>query len=115
MPRKRGRARLTQAVLASELSDLLHLKRGDHGECPTGKAIVQTILRTMTEALQRGESVYVRGLGKFEVRPGCRKILKPVVRRQPKPSYSPVFVEYMAPKRVMFTPDYQLRKRVNLC
>jgi nucleoid DNA-binding protein len=54
-------------VLSFDLHTLLGIPL-DAGRRPsTGNLIVRTILRTITEALRRGETVTIRGFGQFRI------------------------------------------------
>jgi nucleoid DNA-binding protein len=109
--RKKGKAQLTKAHLASYLSDLLRLPRGKHGECPLGTQIVDTILNTMKQALQNGETVKIRDFGKFWVHPGQRRVFKPGLTWG---TNSPVWVEFPPKKSVRFTPSRGIKNDTEL-
>lgn len=103
---KTRKSKLNKTMLASYVSDLLHLPRGKHGECPVGRKIINAICQSMVEALRNGESVHVKGWGTLWVHPGKRHIFKPAVAQL---VYSPVWVEYPGKKTVKFTTTYKVR------
>lgn len=108
MGRPKGKAHLTKAVLASDLSDLLRLPRGKHGECPKGLEIVDTILRVIIEALQRHESVCIRGLGRFII--GQTHPTRFSVTVEPK--FNGIRAKITVPRRpiVRFHPSYTIKR-----
>jgi nucleoid DNA-binding protein len=103
--RKKGRAQLTKAVLASDLSDLLHLYRGKHGNCDEGRRIVDSIFRVIIDALHRGESVTIYGLGKFYISKSRPARYKPYVAKGVR---SPVLVDYPSKPLVRFRPTFKV-------
>lgn len=102
MPRQKGRAQLTRAVLADDISDLLRLPRGKHGECAKATAIVNAILRVIIDALRRGEEVRIPGLGTFRVILGKPGFASKVV--EPKFNGKRAHVGIVRRKRVRFYP-----------
>lgn len=60
---------MTKETIVREVSEVLELPtRGYRGEA---WKIVDAVVQAMTEALQRGESVHIDGLGIFKVRTRC--------------------------------------------
>lgn len=108
MGRPRGKAHLTRAVLASELSDLLNLPRGKHGRCRQGGKIVDAILHVIIEALRRGEEVKIQGLGRFYI-----GLTKPThFPRTVERKFNGVRAKTSTPRRptVKFVPSYSIRR-----
>lgn len=108
MARPKGKAHLTKAVLASDLSDLLNLPRGKHGKCPKGLEIVNTILRVIIEALRRGESVSIQGLGRFQ-RGWTQPIFFPVTI---EPKFNGIRTRIPIPRRpiIRFHPSPSIKR-----
>lgn len=107
MARPRGRAQLTKAVLASDLSDLLDLPRGKHGRCDVATKIVDSVFRVIIDALHRGDTVYVRGLGKFYVGKTPGAAYRPFVQQG---VLAPVIEHSVQRPIVRFKADYKLTR-----
>ena len=61
---------MNRATITQDLAEILELPVRGHGK---GKAceIANAVIRVMTDALQRGESIRIDGLGTFGVRTRC--------------------------------------------
>lgn len=59
---------MTRNDIARQLHYVLDLHPGPNSHNSQGMLIVNTIVSTITKALQRGESVDIKGFGKFDVR-----------------------------------------------
>lgn len=98
--------------LAIEIHNLIDEPLDHHGDPALGYKIIYAITRAISSALKRGETVSVRGFGKFSVvdgkprRTGNNIITQSGVR-------SPVPIDH-APKRyVVFKPSEQILAMLN--
>lgn len=64
--RKAGKSGLTRRQIALQLTELLDLPL-DNNNPKRGRDIVRTVLAVIAAALQRGETVTIRGFGTFKV------------------------------------------------
>lgn len=96
-----------------ELHKLLDLPYGSSGRPLEGRRLINILLSVLADALNRGESISVRGLGKFKVvqwrgsRSGANYIAAGRQR-------SPVVIDHPPRKRVIFQPSEQLLAMLNL-
>ena len=96
MPRTRTRADLTDAV-----SQAANLSRSE------ASGLVESVLESVTEALERGETVKLSSFGTFQTRDKRERI-----GRNPKTGEEvPI-----TPRRVLtFRPSHVLRDKINGC
>lgn len=104
-------------VLAKEIHRLLDLPL-DNKNPKLGRKIINTIFRTIKEALLRGEEVFINGFGTFKLRtprPRVRNglILTSYGRGRPK---DVVFIptRYTPHTQVIFQPSAALMAMINL-
>jgi integration host factor subunit beta len=90
---------MTKAELVEEVAKESELTKKD------AEVIVQTVLDSITDALQRGEGIEVRGFGSFRIR-----IRSPRQGRNPKTGLD---VSVPAKKIPHFKPGKELRDIVN--
>jgi nucleoid DNA-binding protein len=117
MRRKRPNGHLSQVDLALILHELFDWPLDKVKRYPSeGVRVVKAILQTITEALHRGEDVYIRGFGKFTVKcPREEHILPNLILggHEGQPIQSAIPVKIKGRKKVFFTPSIHLYAMVN--
>jgi len=90
---------MTKAELVEEVANESELTKKD------AEVIVQTVLDSITESLQRGEKIELRGFGSFRIRNRSSRL-----GRNPKTGDS---VSVPAKKVPYFKPGKEIRELVN--
>ncbi len=90
---------MTKADLIQEVSRLVEIPRRE------AEVVVETVLRSMVEALRAGDKVEIRGFGRFDTRQRAGRM-----GRNPKSGQ----VVAVPPKRIpFFNPSKQVRELIN--
>ena len=97
-PRGTRSAALTKADLIEEVARVLELRR------PESAAIIEHILTSMVQAIERGDKVEIRGFGSFRTRPRRARI-----GRNPKTGAR---VEVPAKRIPFFKPSKELQELI---
>jgi nucleoid DNA-binding protein len=109
---------LTKRKIAQEVGYLLDLPvQGPHGTFH-GPAfqLVNTVIKVVVEALQRGESVFIPGFGTFKWKsyPLGTKYISYSYNGEPATKHSPRIIQPLHPKkRVIFKPSKVLKRMLN--
>ena len=103
---------LTREILAQEVNDLLDLKLIKNHPVHSYK-IVRAITTAITNALKRGEKVYVKGFGTFQIntwKPRCTgsNFIDPYRNRSPVPLHHP------SKRKVAFKPSKTVLAMINI-
>lgn len=93
-----------RAKLAREIHELLELPLGDMNR--VGQKIITTVFKTLADGLKRGESVYIRGFGKFSIRTSKAHTSPNIILHASKGSFtfSKTPIEIKSKKYVHFAP-----------
>jgi nucleoid DNA-binding protein len=99
--------------LALQIHDLLDIPLNKHNDPDVGFKIIRAISTTMRDALKRGESVSVRGFGKFRVvePKGIRRTGNNIARQSGERYAAPL--QHMPKRYVKFIPSEQLKAMLN--
>lgn len=102
---------LTREILAQEVNDLLDLKLVRNHPVHSYK-IIRAIFNTITNAIKRGEKVYVKGFGTFQIntwkpRGSGNNFIDPYRNRSPVPLHHP------SKRKVTFKPARAVKAMLN--
>lgn len=84
------------------------------GEKRLGPTILRTICKTITDALRRGEDVYIAGFGTFRVVQWKARTTKNSMISNYPFITSPHPITHRSRKRVIFIPSEALRAMINI-